>query len=636
MNGLGIAFYISAIFISISCIIYILIQNRMDKPQKKFYLIMLCIILFNCITELIIHSLVPVKTEYEFTYYVFYICKYLYFISHSAMLLLLGYYVLCVTGNINGFSKIYNIIFVLPVVFIEILLLINPFTHWCFSYDKATCEYTRSWGITLLYVISAFYILFFIVSLFKSWRALNTKRRISLLYFVAMVVVGLLIQAVNINIRVELFAESLAYLGLILTIENEDDLLNTDVGIYNRKALSIDFDNLFANKRDAYALFIKIKDPDITRRITGSSNTDILSKIMYNELIKYVPRYHLYETSPDTFIIILFSKTDEEPKKLIDILNKRFEETFSINNVDFTLNTAFMLAKIPEDISNTEEVFNMADSELPEDSKKILIGKEDLSYLLRRKSIEAAIQRGLSEGNFEVYYQPTFDISGNKFGAEALIRLHDTKLDNVYPDEFIPLAEKIGLISDVDDYVLKTVCEFIASGKLDEVGISSINVNLSVFQCIKPNFVNHIISIVDEYKVDRNKINFEITESINANDYEAMKSVMIQLYCNGFKLYMDDYGTGYSNVYSLFSMNFNVIKIDKSILWGAFESEIGKIILENNVRMLKQMHFKILVEGVETKEQVNLLRELKVDYLQGYYYSRPVPEKDFIELLKKY
>jgi EAL domain-containing protein (putative c-di-GMP-specific phosphodiesterase class I) len=113
-------------------------------------------------------------------------------------------------------------------------------------------------------------------------------------------------------------------------------------------------------------------------------------------------------------------------------------------------------------------------------------------------------------------------------------------------------------------------------------------------------------------------------------------NVIKQLKQDGFMFSMDDYGTGYSNVSAVFSLNLDVVKIDKSLLWGAEKSELGMIILENTIRMIQQMKKLILVEGVETVDQIYLLKKLNVDYLQGFYYSKPIPKDEFVKLISRY
>jgi EAL domain-containing protein (putative c-di-GMP-specific phosphodiesterase class I) len=163
--------------------------------------------------------------------------------------------------------------------------------------------------------------------------------------------------------------------------------------------------------------------------------------------------------------------------------------------------------------------------------------------------------------------------------------------------------------------------------------MNCINVNLSVLQCMQDNFVEHIISIVESYDIPKSLINFEITESVSASDYRILSDVVGALKKNGFQFSMDDYGTGYSNMHSLFSLAFDIVKIDKSILWDSEESSLGEIILENCVHMIRQMGRKVLVEGVETKEHADKLKNLGVDYLQGFYFSRPIPKNEFLQLI---
>ena len=157
--------------------------------------------------------------------------------------------------------------------------------------------------------------------------------------------------------------------------------------------------------------------------------------------------------------------------------------------------------------------------------------------------------------------------------------------------------------------------------------------NLSVVHCMRPGFVEEINGIADKYGIRKRMINFEVTESVAASDYEIFSNVIFRLKKEGFMFSMDDYGTGYSNVNSIFTLDFDVIKIDKSILWGAETNELGMTILENTIRMIQQMKRKILVEGVETQEQKKLLEKLKVDYLQGFYFSKPIPKKEFLKLI---
>ena len=445
--------------------------------------------------------------------------------------------------------------------------------------------------------------------------------------------VGVISQLINKRLKIEVLMEAIGFTGVLLAIENEDDRIDFGMGFYNRAALNIDIKSCLHNNRPFCLIVIRIANSTSVSKMTGSEDAGIIADIAGGYLKSVVKRYNIYMPNPETFVLTVYDKSVNDVLPLAESICSRFEEPWTYGDMQIPLVAVVMLADAPARISSAAEMFYMTSCPLPKNiTKKLLMGK-DLDYIIRSQSVESAVSRGLEEHSFEVYYQPTYNIDGTIHGAEALLRMHDRELLDIFPDEFIPVAERIGLIDAVDDFVLDSVCKFIKTGVPQKFGMDSINVNLSVLQCMRPGFVERVNSIVDLNGVDRRFINFEITESIAADDYGILSKVIARLKNDGFMFSMDDYGTGYSNVSAVFSLDFDVIKIDKSLLWNAGKDELGMIIFEGTVRMIRQMKKKILVEGVETKEQMNLLGRLGVDYLQGFYFSKPIPRSDFVALL---
>lgn len=633
INTMDVAFYMSAALISITCIVYTLMRRRMWKPQNKTYLGMLLALMLNAAAETVYAMIMPFGTDSAFVHSVMVLCDYLYFVFHTALLPMLGYYIMCVTGLDRKLNRKRLLLFLLPFFLTELLMLSNPLNHWSYFYDSGM-NFIRNWGELVLYVASLLYFLFVIATFFRSWRVVFPKRRYALAYFLFLTLAGILIQYLFIDLQVELFAESMAFLGLMLTVENEDDLLDGDTGIYNRRALRLDVENLLANRLSFHALCVKIENADLIQRLTGSTNPALLSALLAKGFARFVPLYQVYQTSPDTFILTLMEEDRERGREFAERICARFQESWTFEHTEVLFKPSVVLALVPEDMKNAEDLFNLADTPVPPELHKSLLYGDDLGYLFRRRAVENAIQRGLREGGFQVYYQPTYSMETLRaYGAEALVRLRDETLGDILPEEFIPIAEQLGLIGEVDDFVLKTVCRFLASGIPERLGLEYINVNLSVLQCLQPGFGEHILSLAGEEAAVRSHLNFEITESVGAEDYDTLGVVIRQLRKAGFRTYMDDYGTGYSNLQAIFSMDFDVIKIDKSLLRGAQRSKLGMTILENSVRMIREMGREILVEGVETAEQISLLERLGVDYLQGYYFSRPISQDELIKLL---
>ena len=634
-NDFHIAIYFAAFLISFTCLIYTFLQKRTDKLQNKMYILMLIIVTLNTISGTISVMSTPFMNVSGTAKIICDIGDYTYFLFHSALCPVFYVYVSCLAGVISKNSWKQRIFYGIFFYITEIMVILNPVFHWIYYYNSDN-EFTRAWGESLIYIAALVYFLLALIRLLFSWKAVNTKRRFALMYFVVIVVAGVAIQFYNINIKGELFSEALALMGLMLAVESEDDLVDVDTGFYNRKALRMDVNSYIVNKNKFEIICIKVTNSDIIQKVTGSANADILADILSDYLKTIVPRYHIYQTNPETFVLTLMDSMLDDGITIATRISDRFDRVWDCGMANIMLNAVVMVVEVPSELTNTMDLFYMVDSMIPERTVKKVMSGKDLDYILRRGEIENAIARGLDENGFEVYYQPTYYMNGLKLhGAEALVRLNDSIMGRLFPDEFIPVAEQVGLIDAIDDFVLRQVCDFLESGIPGKYGIDSINVNLSVIQCLQPGFVDHICKIVDGFDIEKSWINFEITESIAASDYEILSGVVSDLKNHGFSFAMDDYGTGYSNMQSIFSLDFDVVKIDKSILWGAEDTELGKIILGNSVRMIDQMNRQILVEGVETKEQVDLLKDLQVDYLQGYYFSKPIPKDEFIEFIQE-
>ena len=520
----------------------------------------------------------------------------------------------------------------LPFIVTEIMALLNPITHFVWKVDE-DFVFHRQWGEIVIYLAALFYYVMGFTVLTSSWRVISAKRKSALVFFFVLVGVGVLVQLIEKSMKIEVLTEAVGFTGVMMSVENEDDRIDFGMGFYNRAALNLDIGSSLKHNRRLGIIVLRVNNYELINRLVGNGETNVIADIISGYLRTIVKRNYIYVPDKNTFVLTLYDKLPERVEQIADDMARRFEETWEYKDFSIQLNTTIMVTDIPRQITTTAELFYMIESPVPDDKEMTVLKGADLGFIMRRQVIEDALSRGFADSSYEVYYQPTHHLDGRIHGAEALIRMHDRELGNLYPDEFIPIAERTGLIDDIDDFVLEEVCRFIRTGIPKKYGIDNINVNLSVIQCMRPGFVEIINGIVEKYGVSKKLINFEITETIAASDYKRLSEIIKRLKSEGFLFSMDDYGTGYSNVSAVFSLDLDVVKIDKSILWGAQTSELGMAILENTIRMIRQMKKKILVEGVETKEQVELLKRLGVDYLQGFYFSRPIPEKDFIEYI---
>ena len=429
-----IVMYASSMIIGCTGILFTLLNRRTDKHQNKIYLALLIMVVCNCISEIIAAAATPYCTVSSGAAFAVKFGHFSYFLVHALISPMFYLYVLSVCGaNLMGKRKRYIISFI-PSILFELMVMVNPFTKLVYYYDR-NMEYHRNWGLMLIYAEAGLYMMMAVFMLMFSWRALNTKRRTALIYFFFIVMIGLSVQLYNYDLRTELLSEIVALLGVMISIEIEDDRIDAGMGIYNRRALTADMNTYIVSGRSLYLLCVKITNTEIIKRATGSDNTDALSKLVAEYLKTLVPRYYIYSTNPDTFILTLMECDEQKAVWLAGTIASRFEQPWSIGDNEIPLRVMLMAADVPARIHNVSDALYMADSPVPTKVDKNILTGSDLDYLLRRAAVESSITVGLKDHFFEVFYQPTYYVKENRLhGAGRGGRLRAARSLRLYQE----------------------------------------------------------------------------------------------------------------------------------------------------------------------------------------------------------
>lgn len=254
-------------------------------------------------------------------------------------------------------------------------------------------------------------------------------------------------------------------------------------------------------------------------------------------------------------------------------------------------------------------------------------------FLYNRKFIEENMQTAITERQFMMYLQPKYSIAQNEIiGAEALVRWRHPERGMIYPNQFIPVIEENGFIKKVDYYIWEEACRFIR--RCEDAGIDPcpISVNVSRIHLRGDECVQVLSDMIADNGIAKTLLELEITETA---DDQQVSAKALELKEEGFTLLMDDFGSGYSSLNILLETPFDVIKLDKKFIENMMVSDKGRLILEQVVSMANKLELGLLAEGVETKEQVELLKSIGCDQVQGYYYAKPMPAEEFFALLHK-
>lgn len=240
----------------------------------------------------------------------------------------------------------------------------------------------------------------------------------------------------------------------------------------------------------------------------------------------------------------------------------------------------------------------------------------------------------LENHEFVPYYQPKYDVKTNKpVGAEALARwIHPTK-GFISPGVFIPIFEKNGFISKLDFYIWECVCKQLKEWKDSGVPLFPVSVNVSRVNLYNPNLAKIIIELTKKYDVDPKYFNIEITESVYTDKNIMIDEVTNLLRSNGFTILMDDFGSGYSSLNVLKDVQVDVLKMDMMFMFKAKYDGRAETIISSVIRMAKWLNIPVIAEGVDKAEQVDFLRSVGCDFIQGFYYAKPMPAKDYEKLI---
>lgn len=614
------AFHLAAIVVLISAILFTLLQKHTDRPQNKLFLCAALSLLLQCLFDIgVMQSSLRVHTS-ETARILLQICDFFYFLLHTLLPVLLLLYALFVTRRYYRYNRIQRVIGLIPAVLAEFLVLSNPFLHLTWGYNERF-QFERHGGELVLYLVSLIYFVSAMAILLFRWHALTKRRKMILWFGIISILAGIVVQLLLPGVMVELFSEAIGILSIMIAVEYDDDLLDSSTNVGNRHSLVLDLRVLFETETPFYAISIQFRNLEIFRRFLNTSGQELIIDI--SDSIKAVcPRYLIYRSTPASFLILLERTDRAGARAMADRVRNQLLLDWSVDEKGMDLKFQLTLSEAPKELKRPEDVILMSESVLTEKEECIVLEGQDLKGIFEQAKLSEILRRGIEDHNFKMVYQLIYSADRHKVeAAEALLRLHDPEIGDVYPSVFIPVAERIGIIRKLGEYALREVCEFLQTDLPDRLGIRFMGVNLSIIQCTNPDFVSHADAILEEYGINPGRICFEISETAAAVDYKLLSETIRDLKDRGFRFSMDGYGAGYANMYSTFSMDFDLIKLDRSLLYAAQDSEEGRVVLQSSVQMIHDLKRKVVVIGIENERHLAEIQSLPVDYLQGNYYS---------------
>ena len=338
--------------------------------------------------------------------------------------------------------------------------------------------------------------------------------------------------------------------------------------------------------------------------------------------------------SGDEFALVIRNYNSEEDiVKSIKIYEEALGNQLTIYGCDFFVSASFGYALFPEDADNVDSLFSYADAAMHEvkhanNSEHIMKFTHDMLKLERTLELEGKIRTALDNDTIFFQLQPQYDMNHKLRGFEALARLKDESGTFISPGEFIPVAEKVGLIDKLDGMVFKKSADFIGELVKKTSADITLSINVSVRHLMKSDFLEEIRELIKSSGIPALQLEIEITESIMIESMDKAMNCIKDLKDIGVKIAIDDFGTGYSSLSYLNDFPADLLKIDKSFIDKMNSSDSSRQYVAAIISLGHIMGFDVISEGVEDSDQLDTLREIGCDYIQGFIWGRPLPKED--------
>ena len=545
------------------------------------------------------------------------------------------HYVYMKASMVEDVSKELFIGLTAPAAMTTLILLTNGFTHAVFYFEDGEYYhgpiYMIVYGSAIFYFFASIALTFFLRDILGK-RQCQLNVIITLTAFVPVGIQMLLQTVLLTGLAVMLFI-------FLMYFTNESQMVYEDTvtDALNRNAFLKHINDSFRKKRDENLFVIALDNFKIVNEVVGiDGGNEIMIMLVDNLQEEYGVR-NVFRWGGDVFIVTV--PVERESSRDAEIIRRIIQMPYFVKSSMLELGACICLLDTSDmDKDKIAWTIEFAVGKVKNKGKGsyVVIDKSIEQDIRRSVAIEQAIHNSIMNGSFEVHYQPIYDTAHKKIHSmEALARLNVPEFGYVSPEEFIRVAEKNGTIFQIGILVIEEVCKFIKEYDLKKYGIEFVEINLSVVQCMKEHINTDITEAIDKYGIPHDMINLEITESAAGDSEEKLIRTMAQLALSDFTFSLDDYGSGYSNINYIVDLPFSIVKIDKYVVWAALKDASSRKILENTVKMFKDVHLQIVAEGVEDLDMANILIDMGVDYLQGYYYSKPVPKDKFVDFIRE-
>ena len=492
--------------------------------------------------------------------------------------------------------------------------------------------WTAGASVFATYFGSLTFILINLVQLFRHKEYIYDRQRRTVFIWMLMWIVAACIQALNNQLLLVGYAGALGITVIFFQFENPELNLDWSTGLFNYVAYTRYGEQLYSGDKKFYVIAVMFENTEWQDEPGAHSAAG--AKRMLDTFLE-IPDASAFKIMENE-VLLIFTK-EGSAKSAWDNFLKWAEEGLEADSG----RPSFYYVEDPRCVSSYRELLDMLQYVGIQKKDAMLenfyiIDRSIVSQMLSERAMIQQIREALEDDRVIVYYQPIYSVEKKCFtSAEALVRIIDKEGNLIPPGAFVHIAENNGMINEIGRRVFEKVCYFFQQNRLEEYGMQYIEVNLSVVQCSDGRLADNYIEIMNDIEMNPGNINLEITESASLRYKHILISNMERMIDYGIHFSLDDFGTGQSNLNYIVDMPVNIVKFDREMIQAYFGNYKAKYVMDAAMHMIHGMGLEIVAEGIETEEQYKKMEEIRINFIQGYYFSKPLPEQDFLEFLRR-
>ncbi len=618
----GTGYEITTVMMSFIIVIYFNKTRKIAVFQDEILLLLVVMNSLTAICELIKYGMLALLGSKGVAAGTLTACSTGYFATHIMVLPLMCLYILSIAKSWRETSLRFKISFALPVILADLMVLTNLWTGHLFVYTSDGV-YQRGKGIMFFYMIAGYYLVYLIGLIFAFRKYYSFSRKVIFAAVITMCSLSTLVQFLFPEQTLETTAVALGSLILLFFIQNPGAQIDRVTRAYSKKIFySVMRHNcLFQNRRVLYVIML-----DNLQKDDFNADYEKLDDAL-SQMVGFLRNLHtkcnVYRIDKYVFCTEISDLQDAMAEQILEEIRERFRQPWGYLECNLYLKAKIGRISIPGELHTIDQLLGVLDRMIMEEytEETLRVEQFNLEELERAKKISDVLAQSMENRDFDMRYTPICCLKDRSIvGAEVTIRFYEDSLGYVYDDEILEFAEKAGHVANLGQLIFEHTCRTIGEENLEELGIDFICIQILPALCMLQGLSDKLIDIMEKYHVNPSSICLQISEAAIANAMGTFRENMERLAEKGVKFCLTGYGSGYTNISSIYDLPFSMIKFSRSFTQSALVNDRARITFECLLALSRELNLETRVPGIDDLDYFDMVSDMACDYVEGDYF----------------